>query len=253
MSTQKWSARSRQAALAHKRKIRPCPLNHPRRKADMYSQISNNEIFTQAEHRRYTRTYSISNTSCRQAGAMSKVKPPKSKGIPSKHLHARATFLYQAATYLTLQTASSKAANDLNTDEAVAEAHSHVSSTHSPLAIRLCSDIQQVSRKAQLRFAVDLKRTICKRCNTVLVPGRTATQTVENVSKGGKKPWADILVLECTTCGGKKRFPVSAKKQPKKGKRIAISKDTTSVTSPEDAMGLDSTEQTGTELDSNTI
>jgi ribonuclease P protein subunit RPR2 len=36
---------------------------------------------------------------------MSKVKAPKSKGVPSKHLHARTTFLYQAATYLTLQTA----------------------------------------------------------------------------------------------------------------------------------------------------
>jgi len=181
---------------------------------------------------------------------MSKVKPPKSKGIPSKHLHARTTFLYQAATYLTLQTASNETANDLKTDDQAVPTHSPVSPTHSPLAIRLCSDLQQVSRKAQLRMSVDLKRTLCKRCNTVLVPGRTATHTVENMSKGGKKPWADVLVLKCTTCGGKKRFPVGAKKQSKKVQRKAASRETTSITSPNDTEQPDSAAQTSTELDS---
>jgi ribonuclease P protein subunit RPR2 len=120
---------------------------------------------------------------------MSKVKPPKKpKGTPDKHLHARTAFLYQAATYLTLQTALAA-----------------TSKPCSPLALELGCELQQVYRKAQLRLSVDLKRSFCKSCNCILVPGRTATQTIENASKGGKKLWADVLVIQCDLCGGKKR------------------------------------------------
>lgn len=178
---------------------------------------------------------------------MSKVKPPKTKGIANKHLHARTTFLYQAATYLTLQAASNEAANISSIAEA---SHSQDIPGISPLATELCSDLQQVSRKAQLRLSVDLKRTMCKCCNTVLVPGRTATQTVENLSKGGRKPWADVLVLECTTCGGKKRFPIGAKKQLKKSERKAVPTDVTSVTSPDDGNQMESGVETSTEAES---
>jgi ribonuclease P protein subunit RPR2 len=133
---------------------------------------------------------------------MSKVKPPKKpKGAPNKHLHARTAFLYQAATYLTLQT------------------------DRSPLALGLGSDLQQVSRKAQLHVSVELKRSICKSCNSILVPGRTATQKIENDSRGGRKPWADVLVVQCDVCGGKKRFPVGAKRQGKKGERGLLRKE----------------------------
>ena len=183
---------------------------------------------------------------------MGKIKAPKSKGIPSKHLHARTTFLYQAATYLTLQTASNKPESTPRTDELVPQSHSHGSQFVSSLAVKLCSDLQQVSRKAQLRLSVDLKRSMCKRCNTVLVLGRTATQIVENKSKGGKQPWADVLVLECTTCGGKKRFPIGAKKQTKKAERKPCSKDTISNMSLEEGQQTESAVQTSTEVESNT-
>ena len=182
---------------------------------------------------------------------MSKVKPPKSKGIPSKHLHARTTFLYQAATYLTLQTPSNETTNDLRRESQGASAGSHASPTRSSLAMRFCSDLQQVSRKGQLRMTMEMKRTLCKCCHTILVPGRTATQTVENTSKGGKKPWADVLILECSTCGGKKRFPVGAKKQLKRAERKVVSTNTTFIATPND-MQPESEVQTSTELDSNT-
>jgi len=132
---------------------------------------------------------------------MSKVKPPKrTKGAPNKHLHARTAFLYQAATYLTLQTNRSR------------------------LALELGSDLQQVSRKAQLHVSKEVKRSICKSCNSILIPGRTATQRIENASKGGRKPWADVLVVQCDLCGGKKRFPIGAKRQGKKCDREALKK-----------------------------
>jgi ribonuclease P protein subunit RPR2 len=143
---------------------------------------------------------------------MAKDKLPKPKGLPNKHLHIRTTFLYQAATYLTLQAAAS--------DSKQAQPNQN-SSTHSPLALQLGADLHTVSRKAQLRLAMDLKRSMCKGCHTVLVPGRTATQLIENQSKGAKKPWADVVVLSCNFCGGKKRFPVGAERQPKKSVRKA--------------------------------
>src|SRR5689334_19350326 len=100
---------------------------------------------------------------------MSKVKPLKSKGPPNRHLHARTTFLYQAAAYLTLQAPP----RDLGLEEESQSANPGTS-VPSPLALRLGSDLQQVSRKAQLRLSGDLKRSMCKRCNTILIPGPTA-------------------------------------------------------------------------------
>jgi ribonuclease P protein subunit RPR2 len=167
---------------------------------------------------------------------MSKVKPPKAKGIPNKHLHARSTFLYQAATYLTLQ-ATPPGIED--------PSHGTNAQKHSPLALQLGSDLQQVSRKGQLRLAVDLKRSMCKSCNTVLIPGRTATQAIQNPSKSGKKPWADVLILSCNICGGEKKFPVGAKKQLSKARRVAIP-------AVEDTEHSDTTLPTGTEGASNT-
>ncbi|KAF1940645.1 Rpr2-domain-containing protein [Clathrospora elynae] len=184
---------------------------------------------------------------------MSKAKPPKAKGIPNKHLHARSTFLYQAATYLTLQTAARD--NSTTPDATQGEQALHhgepVIQRHSPLALQLGSDLQQVSRKAQLRLAVDLKRSMCKSCNAVLITGRTATQTIENPSKDGKKPWADVLVLECNLCGGKKRFPVGATKLLKKARREAAPPVTTPTTAS-DAHSSDAARLTGADETPNT-
>ncbi|KAH9874903.1 hypothetical protein J1614_004391 [Plenodomus biglobosus] len=176
---------------------------------------------------------------------MSKAKPskaPKAKGIPNRHLHARTTFLYQAATYLTLQTTTAGTRAPPTAGDAASLTHSH-----SPVALQLGSDLQQVSRKAQLRLAVDLKRSMCKSCNTILVPGQTATQHIANASKEGKKPWADVLIVQCCYCASTKRFPVGAKQQLKKSKREAVMAETTRAISPEDVTMTDSTLPTGTE------
>ncbi|KAF2873015.1 RNAse P Rpr2/Rpp21/SNM1 subunit domain-containing protein, partial [Massariosphaeria phaeospora] len=155
---------------------------------------------------------------------MANDKPPKTKGIANRHLHARTTFLYHAATYLTLQagrTTRPTAAPQAGPSETV-----HLEETaiprYSPLALQLGDHLRTVSRKGQVRLSANLKRTVCKTCNTVLVPGHTSTQVVENASKGGKKPWADVLVVHCTVCGTKKRFPVGATKRKRKSEREAV-------------------------------
>jgi len=163
-----------------------------------------------------------------------KEKPPKPKGIVNKHLHSRTTFLFQASTYLTLQaglesrihSGSASTANKSHQNQADPCAHSG-------LALQLGSDLQTVSRKGQVRLSAGLKRSVCKTCNAVLIPGCTAVHTLENESRGGKKPWADVLVSKCTICGSKGRFPVGAKRQKRKAERDAEHADDPSTSSPQ--------------------
>lgn len=147
---------------------------------------------------------------------MAKDKPPKPKGIPNKHLHARITFLYQAASYLTLQPSDESEKSGTENTVSPGSNQAHLPSS---LALQLGSDLHTVSRKAQLRLSIDLKRSMCKSCNAILVLGQTAVQTVENQSKGGRKPWADVLVISCKRCGSKRRMPVGMEKQSKKRDR----------------------------------
>ena len=165
---------------------------------------------------------------------MAKDKLPKPKGVPNKHLHARTSFLYQAASYLTLR-------SSVNVEEAESRgaAPSDAGRVQQPsrLALQLGSDLHTVSRKAQLRLSIDLKRSMCKSCNTILVPGQTAVQTIENESKGGSKPWADVFVVSCKVCGSKRRIPVGARRQQKKRDRLAAT--VTATTS--DMEGVQST------------
>ena len=53
----------------------------------------------------------------------------------------------------------------------------------------------------------------------VLVSGATCRKFVENLSNGGRKPHADVLVIECGSCGAQKRWPIGARRQRKKGER----------------------------------
>ena len=68
--------------------------------------------------------------------------------------------------------------------------------------------LRSVAKKSVLRLGPSIKRTICKRCDTLLVPGTSCEHRVENKSKNGRKKWADVLIVECKACGSVKRFPV---------------------------------------------
>ncbi|KAF2005257.1 Rpr2-domain-containing protein [Amniculicola lignicola CBS 123094] len=148
------------------------------------------------------------------------------KGVPNRHLHARTTFLYQAATYLTLQ-ATASAHQEAAPHQQLTESSSLREVPASTLALQLGSHLRAVSLKGQVRLSAELKRSICKACNAILVPGRTCTQEIENKSKGCKKPWADVLVTTCRQCGSKKRHPFGATRQLSKAKRANHSVPTT--------------------------
>lgn len=192
---------------------------------------------------------------------MAKEKAAKGpKGIPNRALHARISYLHQAVSYLSAsvqpwadgRTAASAPAEQPSTGakkieechgknaETAAGVDGHSStpksetdlskskaltdtketpSTESPLY--LASHIRSVSRKSQVRLSQDIKRSLCKRCDTLLIPGKTSDSKLANLSYEGRKPWADVLVIQCKTCGAEKCFPVGAKRQQRKAARQA--------------------------------
>jgi ribonuclease P protein subunit RPR2 len=167
-------------------------------------------------------------------------------GMKNKHLHARISFLHQAATYLTghqelftqanqTQADGSEGKEPINrpaTDTAAQgtpNASRSSSSKHNVISVEkpssgglplyLSSHLNQVARKSQIRLAPEVKHSICKRCGTIQVEGETCKKSTENLSEARKKPHADVLVRECRVCGAKKRWPVGARRQRKKGER----------------------------------
>ncbi|KAL7916165.1 RNAse P Rpr2/Rpp21/SNM1 subunit domain-containing protein [Trichoderma velutinum] len=156
-------------------------------------------------------------------------------GIQNRHIYTRASYLYQAASYLAdcaqqvkPQVTPQKAQHDDDPSSASRiDAPSSTAIDFSPkfahsnqerkvlmnISHQVVSDMRSVSLKAQIRQSPSIKQTICKYCDAILIEGKTCHSTVENLSKGGRKPWADVLVSRCGTCGNVKRYPVSAPRQ----------------------------------------
>ncbi|KAK6459025.1 RNAse P Rpr2/Rpp21/SNM1 subunit domain-containing protein [Scheffersomyces xylosifermentans] len=105
------------------------------------------------------------------------------KVIPHKDNYARVTYLYQAAN---LFSASPK---------------------YEVLSRGLARTLDLVSKKTVLKLSPELKRTLCKKCNSVLIPGLSVSIYIENLSKS-KAPHNDSLIHKCLKCHEIKRFPV---------------------------------------------
>ncbi|KAJ9155485.1 hypothetical protein NKR23_g1698 [Pleurostoma richardsiae] len=147
---------------------------------------------------------------------MAKSKTPG--GVSNRPIYSRVSFLYQAAAYLAAPQQHAQAHQAGDVQDGRQEIHAQTSQLQG-MSRRLATDLRTVAQKTLIRVSPEMKRTICKYCDTLLVEGKTCTSVVENMSKGGKKPWADILVLRCNTCGGEKRFPVQAPRQKRRAIR----------------------------------
>lgn len=148
---------------------------------------------------------------------MAKSKAPP--GVPNKHVYTRASYLYQAANYLanlaTKQDVKHRdTASQGEHSSSAADAQEQRAARN--LSRHMVSDLRAMSLKGQVRQSTAMKRTICKFCDTVLIEGQNCHSVVENPSKGGRKPWADVLIIQCATCSNVKRFPVCARKQRRK-------------------------------------
>lgn len=160
---------------------------------------------------------------------MAKQKGPP--GIQNRHIYTRASYLYQAANYLAKCVPENN--HDVQKKETKSSGETHSGTTNTDqqrkamlnMSRQTVADMRSVSLKAQIRQSPALKRTICKFCDTLQVEGQTCESIVENQSKGGRKPWADILVIRCKTCGNSKRYPINAPRQ----KRASLRDPTASI------------------------
>jgi len=159
---------------------------------------------------------------------MAKAKTSKGAGgITSKALHSRVSFLYQVAAYLATrepqcQNSSNADRTGLNQDVVTASqsvSQDDIILPSQALSRRCISDLRAVSLKTQIRLSPSMKQSICKRCDIMLIDGSTCVSEIENKSKGGRKPWADVLVRRCKSCGYERRFPCEAKRQARRPHR----------------------------------
>ena len=160
-------------------------------------------------------------------------------GVQNRHIFERISYLYQAADYLST---ASRAQQDTSTQMTQSQHASQKKATQN-VSRHAVSDLRAVSLKVMIRQSPDMKRAMCKFCDTILDEGRTCQSTIENQSKGGKKPWADVLVIRCSTCGNSKRYPVNAARQKRKHLRSEKAKQ--SEQKPEN----DSTQNSGQAMD----
>mgnify|MGYP003639841984 CR=1 FL=1 len=155
---------------------------------------------------------------------------PKTGSVPNRALYSRVSYLYQAAAYMATQqhhapsmSNPAKRETDKNCGEIVGKTPAKVSDHRIPISQpasrRMVSELRAVSHKVLMRVSPAMKHSLCKNCDTMLIDGTTCTSTIENRSKGGKKPWADILVRRCNTCGIEKRFPLNAERQKRRPQR----------------------------------
>ena len=135
---------------------------------------------------------------------------------PHRHLHCRISFLHQAATYLgTPQQRDIEDASTRFKDGPKVLVPESTSGDHHGQRRHLLNQIRGVSRKSQIRLTKDMKHSLCKRCDSLLVAGVSSSEGTINESRGERKPAADIFEVKCNTCGTTKRFPVGQQRQRK--------------------------------------
>ncbi|KAI9249126.1 RNAse P Rpr2/Rpp21/SNM1 subunit domain-containing protein [Phascolomyces articulosus] len=123
-------------------------------------------------------------------------KKAANQGPNQQHLQAyqRMNFLYQASILMSTTLISS------NDKESSGKPQSLV-----PLGRYYNSNMKKIARKLVLRSDPSVKRVICKRCDTALLPVLTASVRTRG------KPTATVST--CKMCGTQKRFVANPKYQ----------------------------------------
>ncbi|KAG4305124.1 hypothetical protein PORY_001294 [Pneumocystis oryctolagi] len=122
--------------------------------------------------------------------------PKESRIVSQQEFYARFSFLYQAA--------------NIYTTYSILNQNKYVDKTiQSELALAkfYINTAKKVAQKAILKINPSIKRTLCRRCDTVLLPSITSSIEIENLSKNNKNI-ADIIVVTCNFCNTQKRYPV---------------------------------------------
>ena len=114
----------------------------------------------------------------------------------------RMDFLYRAAHFVNGISCRPKSSNN-QLDTPAKKNAKRIVSTH------LTQLMVGIGRKAVQRASVEVKRTICKGCRNILLPGQNAKCTYTKTSNNSKQ-----LQTICYQCKTKKKFPMR-KREPK--------------------------------------
>jgi len=157
------------------------------------------------------------------------------KGSGNKQLQARLSYLDRASRYLAREQYAQTAQVDTGMDD-----RNDVVDTeqHRGLSQLLTSHLRAVSLKGQIRLPKELKHSFCKVCEARLIDTVNCDIMMENLSKGGKKPWVDVKVIRCRLCGTSKRFPIGAKRQTKQSARSRSIKEEEASRMTNDTNGI---------------
>ncbi|CAG8482597.1 12845_t:CDS:2 [Dentiscutata heterogama] len=136
-----------------------------------------------------------------------------------RELYQRMNFLYQAATLMTTITTSSTTTlaqtnnsinpesifydmNELDKSRKNSSINSSTNTKKSliPLSRFYISTMKSIGTKQVLRIDPSIKRTLCKKCESVLIPGVTSRIRIKS------KPEPQLQVM-CTQCGTTRGYP----------------------------------------------
>jgi len=77
--------------------------------------------------------------------------------------------------------------------------------THPERSKRYIQLMRRIALRYNVRLPKNLKRSFCKECNTLLIPGRTARVRTNKRSKS--------VIIKCLVCGSVYRYPYAKEKK----------------------------------------
>ncbi|KAI0744090.1 RNAse P Rpr2/Rpp21/SNM1 subunit domain-containing protein [Daedaleopsis nitida] len=128
-------------------------------------------------------------------------------GVANRDIIQRINFLYQASTYLnSISTPSTSTVSPRPKGKGKGKSRKKSTIRHprdtGELSRCYVGSMRIVGQKAMVRMDPSIKRTLCKQCDTVLMPGSTATVRVKPLHSHGH-----VVVYTCLTCNTSRRIP----------------------------------------------
>ncbi|CAJ0753726.1 21049_t:CDS:2 [Entrophospora sp. SA101] len=114
---------------------------------------------------------------------------PSSRQIQHRELYQRMNFLYQAATLMTTTSTSNNSSIVSNDNNKLASVGRFYINT-----------MKTIGKKQVIRMDPSVKRTLCKKCETLLLPSITSHVRIKSCPEPG-------LQITCKYCNAKKKFP----------------------------------------------
>ncbi|GJE94395.1 ribonuclease P protein subunit rpr2 [Phanerochaete sordida] len=138
--------------------------------------------------------------------------PPNPHSVPHRDVLQRLNFLYQASRLLGAHAAPPPPPTHAplpDTLHGAARRHAARERTRArhgtapaELARTYVRNMRAIGQKTNVRMDPSVKRTLCKGCDIVLEPGRTAHVRVNPSANHG-----NLITHTCASCGTQRRFP----------------------------------------------